>query len=139
MKMVNSFNDSGTEVVKMIYKLKWVKVRKGDWELFSNSDVAKQKFKELRKFIQKEGKFKRSDKVIQFIEENDDTKTKLIKKLKKEACRAVKKIIAVKDINEENELNNNNDLKDSASTSKGLKNKLGFIKSAVSMQSFLHI
>ena len=70
--------------------------------------------------------------MIQFIEENDDTKAKLIKKLKKETCRAVKEIMTVKDINEEDKLSNDDDLKNPASTSKGSKNKLKFTKSVIS-------
>ena len=51
MKMADDFNDSETEIIKIICKLEQAKARKGDWELFSNSDVAKQKFKEFRKLI----------------------------------------------------------------------------------------
>ena len=47
--------------------------------------------------------------------------------------------MTAKGINEENELNNDNDLKDSASTSKDLKNKSEFTKPAIPTQSFLHI
>ena len=77
--------------------------------------------------------------MIQFIEENNDAKTKLIEKLKEEICRIIKEIMTTKDTNEENELSNNNDLKDSISILKDSKNKLRFTKSAVSMQSFLCI
>ena len=83
--------------------------------------------------MQKKEKLKKSSKVIQFIEENDDAKTKLIEKLKKKACRAVKEIIITKDINEKNKLSDNDDLKDPISISKGSKNKLKFTKSAVPM------
>ena len=83
--------------------------------------------------MQKKKKLKKSDKMIQFIEENDDAKTKLIEKLKKEACRTVKKVITVKGTDEENKLNNDDDLKDPTSTSKDSKNKLRFTKSVISM------
>ena len=95
--------------------------------------MTKQKSKELRKFMQKKRKLKRSNKAIQFIEENDDAKAKLIKKLKKEVCKAVKKIMITKSTDEENKLSNDDNLKDSAFTSKSSKNKLKFIKFAVSM------
>ena len=94
--------------------------------------MIKQKFKELRKLTQKKKKLKKSDKAIQFIEENDDVKAKLIEELKKETCRIIKEIMAVKSTDKENELSNNNNLKNSVSTSKSLKNKSEFTKSAVS-------
>ena len=97
--------------------------------------MVKQKSKELRKFTQKKKKLKRSDKVIQSIEENNDAKAKLIEKLKEKAHRTVKEIIATKSINKENKLNDNNDLKDLIFISKSSKNKPGFTKSAISMQS----
>ena len=130
IKMADSSNDSETEVVKMICKLRQIKAKEGDWGLLPNSDMAKQKFKELRKLIQKKGKFKKSGKMIQFIEENNDAKTKLIEKLKKEACRVIKEIIAIKGTDREDELSDDDDLKD---------NKLGFTKSAVSIWSSLCI
>ena len=83
--------------------------------------------------MQKKEKPKELNKAIQFIKENNDAKAKLIKKLKKEVCRAVKEIIMTKDTDEENELNDDNNLKNSASILKSLKNKLRFIKSVVSM------
>ena len=112
------------------------KVRKDDWGLLLNSDVAKQKFKELRKFMQKKGKLKKLDKMIQFIKKNDDARVKLIKKLKEEACRAVKEIMTAKSTDKENKLSNDNDLKNLTSASKGSKNKLRFTKSVISTWSF---
>ena len=139
MKIADSSSDLETEIVKMTCKLKWIKVRENDWELLSNLNVVKQKFKELRKIIQKKKKLKKLNKVIKFIKENNDAKAKLIEKLKKEAHRAIKKVIMIKGTDEENELNDDDDLKDSASTSKSLKNKLRFTKFVVSIQSSLHI
>ena len=57
----------------------------------------------------------------------------MIKKLKEEICRAVKKIIMTKDTDEENELSNDDDLKNPAPTSKDSKDKLKFTKSAISI------
>ena len=94
--------------------------------------MIKQKFKELKKFVQKKRKSKELNKMIQFIKENNNTRAKLIEKLKKEICRAVKEIMITKGINEENKLNNDDNLKNPTSTSKNLKNKLKFTKSAVS-------
>ena len=139
MKMADDFNNSEIKVIKMICKLKQAKARKDDWGLFLNSDVVKQKFKELRKLIQKKRKPKESGKAIQSIKENNDAKTKLIKKLKKEAHRVIKKVMTIKSINKEDKLNNNNDLKNSAPTSKNSKNKLGFTKPVIPTQSFSHI
>ena len=107
--------------------------------MLPNSDVAKQKSKELRKLTQKEGKPKESDKAIQFIEKNNNARAKLIEKLKEKAHRAVKEIMAVKGTDEKDELSNNNDLKDPTSISKSSKNKPEFIKFAVPMQSSSHI
>ena len=139
MEMADDFSNSGTEVIKMTCKLGQAKAKEGDQGLLSNSNVAKQKFKELRKLTQKEEKPKESGKAIQFIEENNDAKAKLIEELKKEAHRAVKKVMTAKGINEEDELSNNNDLKDPTSISKGSKNKPGFTKPAIPTQSSSHI
>ena len=137
--MVDSSSNSGTEVIKMTCKLEQAKAREGDQGLLSNSDVAKQKFKELRKFMQKKEKLKKSGKAIQFIKENNDARAKLIEKLKEEACRTIKEVMTAKGTDEEDKLNNNDDLKDPAPTSKGSKNKPGFTKSAVSTQSSSYI
>ena len=139
IKMANGFSNSGTEVVKMTHKLGQAKAKKGDQGLLLNSDVVKQKSKELRKLIQKKKKLKELNKAIQSIKENNDAKTKLIEKLKKKVCKAIKEIITAKSINKENELSNNDDLKNSVFTSKNSKNKSEFTKSAVSTQSSSHI
>ena len=89
--------------------------------------------------MQKKRKLKRLNKVIQFIEESNNTKAKLIKKLKKKVCRAVKKIMVAKGTDEENKLNNNDNLKNSASISKNSKSKLEFTKFVISTQSSLCI
>ena len=135
MEMIDDSSNSGTEVVKITHKLEWIKARENDQGLLPNSDVIKQKSKELRKLTQKKEKPKESGKVIQFIEENNDARAKLIEELKEEACRAIKEIIAAKGTDGENKLNDDDDLKDSTSISKGSKNKLKFIKSAVLMWS----
>ena len=116
MEIMNGFNDSGTEVIKIICKLGWAKAREGDWGLLPNLDVAKQKFKELRKLTQKDGKPKGS-----------------------EARRAVKEVMAAKGTDGEDELSDDDDLKDPAPTSKGSKNRPGFIKSAIPMWFSSHI
>ena len=133
MKITDDFSNSRTKIIKMICKLEQIKVKEDDWKLLSNSDVAKQKFKKLRKFMQKKGKLKESSKMIQFIEENNNTRTKLIEKLKEKACRTVKEIMTAKSINKENELNDDDDLKNPTSILKSLKNKLEFTKLAVPM------
>ena len=48
--------------------------------------------------------------------------------MKEKVCRAVKKIITAKDIDEENKLNDDDNLKNSALTSKDSKGKLEFTK-----------
>ena len=58
-------------------------------------------------------------------------KAKLIKKLKKKACRTVKEIMMIKGTDRKNKLNNNDNLKNPTSTLKSLKNKSEFIKSIV--------
>ena len=99
--------------------------------MLSNSDTVKKKFKKFKKFVQKKRKFKISNKIIQFIKEDNDIKTKLIKKLKKEIYRAVMKVMTVKDTDRENKLNNDNDLKNLTFILKNSKGKSEFTKSTV--------
>ena len=132
MKMRNDFNDSETEVIKMICKLKQIKVREDDQKLLLNSDVIRKKFNELKKLVQKKEKSKKSNKVIQSVKEGNNMRAKLIKKLKEEACRAVKKIIAAKSTDREDKLSDDDNLKNPASTSKGLKNRSEFTRFAIS-------
>ena len=42
IKIENGFNDSETEIIKMICKLKWAKAKEDDWGLLLNSDAVKE-------------------------------------------------------------------------------------------------
>ena len=77
--------------------------------------------------------------MIQFIEKGNNTRAKLIKKLKKKVHRIVKKIMIIKGTDREDKLSDDNNLKNFASILKNLKNKLKFTKSAVLTQSFSYI
>ena len=89
--------------------------------------------------MQKKGKSKKLNKIIQFIKEGNDTRTKLIKELKEEAHRAVKEIMTAKSTDRENKLSNNNNSKNPASTSKSSKGKPEFTRPAIPTQSSSHI
>ena len=123
----------------MICKLEWAKARESDQELLPNSDAAREKSNKLKKPVQKKGRFKRLNKMIQSVKENNNTRAKLIRELKEEAHRTVKEIMTAKSTDRENKLNDDDNLKNPTPILKGSKGKPEFTRPAISTQSSLCI